>query len=88
MTLSLLLDAQASKYIEKTRVNTNDFKLIKVIGRGAFGEVQLVCVHMSSNVCITIFCAPIIANIDQVTIYWAECRNFHVSGVPTLWDIC
>lgn len=34
--------APTSKYIQKSRVNTSDFDCIKVIGRGAFGEVQLV----------------------------------------------
>uniref|UniRef100_A0A0N4Z9Y1 Rho-associated protein kinase let-502 n=1 Tax=Parastrongyloides trichosuri TaxID=131310 RepID=A0A0N4Z9Y1_PARTI len=32
----------ASKKLAKSRVNNSDFELIKVIGRGAFGEVQLV----------------------------------------------
>jgi len=32
----------SAKYIEKTRINVDDFKDIKVIGRGAFGEVKLV----------------------------------------------
>ncbi|XP_066926217.1 rho-associated protein kinase 2-like isoform X1 [Clytia hemisphaerica] len=31
-----------AKEIEKSRVNITDFNLIRVIGRGAFGEVQLV----------------------------------------------
>lgn len=31
-----------SKVIEQCRMNANDFYVIKVIGRGAFGEVQLV----------------------------------------------
>lgn len=37
-----LLDGEAAKFIEKSRVNVSDFNVIKVIGRGAFGEVQLV----------------------------------------------
>jgi serine/threonine protein kinase len=32
----------AANYIEKNRINVDDFKEIKVIGRGAFGEVKLV----------------------------------------------
>ena len=36
------LDAQPAKHIQRSRVNTTDFKILKVIGRGAFGEVQLV----------------------------------------------
>lgn len=31
-----------SKVIEECRMNASDFKVVKVIGRGAFGEVQLV----------------------------------------------
>ena len=36
------LDAEVSAEIGQWRMKTDDFKLIKVIGRGAFGEVQLV----------------------------------------------
>ena len=35
-------DAEVSAEIGQWRMKTDDFKLIKVIGRGAFGEVQLV----------------------------------------------
>lgn len=35
-------DEKPSKVIEQCRMNANDFYVIKVIGRGAFGEVQLV----------------------------------------------
>ena len=35
-------DAEVSGEIGHWRMKTDDFKLIKVIGRGAFGEVQLV----------------------------------------------
>lgn len=33
---------QSAKMVQKNRANVTDFKLLKVIGRGAFGEVQLV----------------------------------------------
>lgn len=39
-----------SKIIEQCRMNSNDFQFIKVIGRGAFGEVQLVRHRASKNV--------------------------------------
>ena len=35
-------DEKPSKIIEDWRMNANDFQVVKVIGRGAFGEVQLV----------------------------------------------
>ena len=38
----LFLDAKVSEEIGQWRMKTDDFNLIKVIGRGAFGEVQLV----------------------------------------------
>jgi len=40
--LSFFEDGKLAKEIEKSRINITDFKLIRVIGRGAFGEVQLV----------------------------------------------
>ena len=36
------IDAMVSEEIGTKRMKPDDFKLIKVIGRGAFGEVQLV----------------------------------------------
>ena len=35
-------DEKPSEVIEECRLNARDFKVVKVIGRGAFGEVQLV----------------------------------------------
>ena len=35
-------DEKPSEVIEECRLNVRDFKVVKVIGRGAFGEVQLV----------------------------------------------
>jgi len=35
-------DAPQSKYISEKRINLNDFLILKTIGRGAFGKVQLV----------------------------------------------
>ena len=40
--LQCCLDAEVSAEIGQWRMKTDDFKLVKVIGRGAFGEVQLV----------------------------------------------
>ena len=37
-----VLDAEVSHEIGQWRMKPDDFNLIKVIGRGAFGEVQLV----------------------------------------------
>lgn len=37
-----LSDEKPSKVIESCRMNVGDFQVVKVIGRGAFGEVQLV----------------------------------------------
>ncbi|KAJ7375003.1 Rho-associated protein kinase 2 [Desmophyllum pertusum] len=39
-----------SKIIEECRMNANDFQVVKVIGRGAFGEVQLVRHRASKKV--------------------------------------
>ena len=36
------VDVEVSEEIGERRMKTDDFNLIKVIGRGAFGEVQLV----------------------------------------------
>jgi hypothetical protein len=38
----LVSDVEVSEEIGEKRMKTDDFNLIKVIGRGAFGEVQLV----------------------------------------------
>ena len=40
--ISLILDAAQGKLILDKRINLNDYKIIKTIGRGAFGKVQLV----------------------------------------------
>lgn len=40
--LCSLADDSVAQEIYKMRMRTDDFTLIKVIGRGAFGEVQLV----------------------------------------------
>ena len=37
--MNLFVDANVSAEIGQWRMKTDDFKLIKVIGRGAFGEV-------------------------------------------------
>lgn len=42
MTLFILADDSIAHDVYKMRMRTDDFTLIKVIGRGAFGEVQLV----------------------------------------------
>ena len=36
------LDEDACKGISNNRLSAEDFDIVKVIGRGAFGEVQLV----------------------------------------------
>ncbi len=38
----ILIDAAQGKLILDKRINLNDYKIIKTIGRGAFGKVQLV----------------------------------------------
>lgn len=38
----IMLVGEAAKEIEKSRINVGDFQMLQVIGRGAFGEVQLV----------------------------------------------
>ena len=42
MFVQCSVDAEVSAEIGQWRMKTDDFKLVKVIGRGAFGEVQLV----------------------------------------------
>lgn len=37
-----LIDAPQGKFILEKRVNLHDYTIIKTIGRGAFGKVQLV----------------------------------------------
>jgi serine/threonine protein kinase len=39
---NVIIDEQYIKQLSQSRINKNDFSLIKIIGRGAFGEVQLV----------------------------------------------
>lgn len=41
------LDEEACKDISDNRLSAEDFDIVKVIGRGAFGEVQLVGLMMS-----------------------------------------
>ena len=36
------LDGKSVEFVNKTRLHADDFEVVKVIGRGAFGEVQLV----------------------------------------------
>ena len=45
-------DAMVSEEIGTKRMKPDDFKLIKVIGRGAFGEVQLVRHKFTTKVCL------------------------------------
>lgn len=40
--ICVFADDSVAQEIHKMRMRTDDFTLIKVIGRGAFGEVQLV----------------------------------------------
>lgn len=40
--ICVFIDDSVAQEIYKMRMRTDDFTLIKVIGRGAFGEVQLV----------------------------------------------
>ena len=37
-----IADDKPANFIREHRMKHNDFELVKVIGRGAFGEVQLV----------------------------------------------
>lgn len=46
----LLLDEPVISRIVENRLSAQDFKLIQVIGRGAFGEVQLVRMIESKKV--------------------------------------
>lgn len=46
-----LVDAEVSDEIGQWRMKPDDFNLIKVIGRGAFGEVQLVRHKFTKKVC-------------------------------------
>lgn len=41
-SFNCLSDEKPRKVIENCRMNVGDFQVVKVIGRGAFGEVQLV----------------------------------------------
>lgn len=42
MHIYLISDKQSFDIVTKNRMRHDDFRVIKVIGRGAFGEVQLV----------------------------------------------
>ena len=50
-----LLDVDISEHIVEKRMKADDFNLIKVIGRGAFGEVQLVRHMYTSKVLYIIY---------------------------------
>lgn len=45
-----VLDSEAVQRITELRLKGSDFQLIKVIGRGAYGEVQLVRHSTTRNV--------------------------------------
>lgn len=62
-----------SKEIEKSRVNITDFSLIRVIGRGAFGEVQLVR-HKESK---TVYALKTLSKFEMIkrsesAFFWEE----------------
>lgn len=42
--------------LQQKRLNARDFDVIRVIGRGAFGEVQLVSVFVVLSMCGAIYC--------------------------------
>ena len=44
--LNLFSDKNSIDVITKNRMQHADFEVVKVIGRGAFGEVQLVSLHI------------------------------------------
>lgn len=43
----MFLDDKFAYDICQLRMKPDDFNIIKVIGRGAFGEVQLVCNYLN-----------------------------------------
>ena len=52
-------DEPAITNIEKGRLTSSDFQLIEVIGRGAFGEVQLVRMKETNKVyCLLLSLSP------------------------------
>lgn len=61
------------KLIEESRMNANDFQVIKVIGRGAFGEVQLVR-HRASR---TVYAMKLLSKFEMIkrsdsAFFWEE----------------
>lgn len=58
----IFLDDSVAQEIHKMRMRTDDFNLIKVIGRGAFGEVQLVR-HKSTQ---KVFAMKILSKFEMV----------------------
>ena len=44
----MITDERAVDYVKKCRLKVEDFEMLKVIGRGAFGEVQLVSMILNN----------------------------------------
>ena len=44
----IITDERAVDYVKKCRLKVEDFEMLKVIGRGAFGEVQLVSMILNN----------------------------------------
>ena len=59
----LLLDESVIPVIANNRLSSQDFQLIKVIGRGAFGEVHLVRMKETKK----IFAMKILSKFEMVT---------------------
>lgn len=57
---SISPDKETISKIRDLRMKADDYEVVKVIGRGAFGEVQLVrmlfCYYRKKNKCVCTFC--------------------------------
>lgn len=68
-------DDSVARDICKMRMRTDDFTLIKVIGRGAFGEVQLVR-HKSTQ---KVFAMKLLSKFEMVSLFIIHFYHLYIS---------
>lgn len=68
----VLADDSIAQEVYKMRMRTDDFTLIKVIGRGAFGEVQLVR-HKSTQ---KVYAMKLLSKFEMVRPYFSLTSSF------------
>ena len=82
----IFLDDSVAQDICKMRMHTDDFTLIKVIGRGSFGEVQLVR-HKSTQ---KVYAMKLLSKFEMVINVQivSQMNTLHVRYCTTLFHFC